>query len=98
MASKPVIGILGGSGLYEIEELSNVEEVSLQTPFGDERGLHRVQLAIGRQTLYRQYLLARGFRGKHQARGNWLTIEQDGTCATMTNRPTSPKSILKPPT
>ena len=33
--SQPVIGILGGSGLYEMEGLENVEEVSLSTPFGD---------------------------------------------------------------
>jgi len=33
--SQPVIGIVGGSGLYEIEGLTEVQEVSLQTPFGD---------------------------------------------------------------
>ncbi len=32
--SQPVIGVLGGSGLYEIEGLSQVEEVELSTPFG----------------------------------------------------------------
>ena len=32
---KPVLGIIGGSGLYEMEEgLEVVEEVSLETPFG----------------------------------------------------------------
>jgi len=29
-----VIGVIGGSGLYEIEGLTSVEEVKLQTPFG----------------------------------------------------------------
>jgi 5'-methylthioadenosine phosphorylase len=29
------IGIIGGSGLYKMEALKNVEEVSLHTPFGD---------------------------------------------------------------
>jgi 5'-methylthioadenosine phosphorylase len=29
------IGIIGGSGLYKMEDLKNVEEVSLHTPFGD---------------------------------------------------------------
>ncbi len=29
------IGVIGGSGLYEIEGLTNIEEVSLDTPFGD---------------------------------------------------------------
>lgn len=28
------IGIIGGSGLYKMEELQNIEEVSLDTPFG----------------------------------------------------------------
>lgn len=29
-----VIGVIGGSGLYDIEELKNVEEVEIDTPFG----------------------------------------------------------------
>ncbi len=33
--TQPVIGVIGGSGLYEIEGLSDVQEVSLETPFGD---------------------------------------------------------------
>ena len=33
--SQPIIGVLGGSGLYDIKELENVEEVRLETPFGD---------------------------------------------------------------
>lgn len=32
--SQPVIGVIGGSGLYEIEELTDVEEVVIETPFG----------------------------------------------------------------
>ena len=28
------IGVIGGSGLYEIEGLTDIEEVSLETPFG----------------------------------------------------------------
>jgi 5'-methylthioadenosine phosphorylase len=31
---KVKIGVIGGTGLYDIEGLSNVEEVSLDTPFG----------------------------------------------------------------
>src|SRR5262249_47549098 len=30
----PVIGVLGGSGLYEIDGLSDVREIALDTPFG----------------------------------------------------------------
>lgn len=33
--SEQVIGIIGGSGLYEMEGLSRVESVALETPFGD---------------------------------------------------------------
>ncbi len=29
------IGIIGGSGLYQIEGLSHIEEVRISTPFGD---------------------------------------------------------------
>jgi len=32
--SQPVIGVIGGSGLYEIKELTEVREVTLDTPFG----------------------------------------------------------------
>lgn len=32
--TQPVIGVIGGSGLYEIEELTSVQEVVLDTPFG----------------------------------------------------------------
>ncbi len=31
---QPVIGVIGGSGLYEIEGLTDVQEVVLDTPFG----------------------------------------------------------------
>jgi len=31
---QPVIGVIGGSGLYEIEGLTDVQEVSMETPFG----------------------------------------------------------------
>jgi 5'-methylthioadenosine phosphorylase len=32
--SQPAIGVIGGSGLYEIEGLTEVQEVRLETPFG----------------------------------------------------------------
>lgn len=32
------IGIIGGSGLYKMEELKDVEKVALETPFGDPSG------------------------------------------------------------
>ncbi len=30
----PVVGVIGGSGLYEIEGLETIEEVTIETPFG----------------------------------------------------------------
>ena len=30
-----IVGVLGGSGLYEMEGLEKIETVSLKTPFGD---------------------------------------------------------------
>ena len=32
---EPAIGVIGGSGLYEIDGLSNIEEIKVETPFGD---------------------------------------------------------------
>lgn len=34
MMKTPVVGVIGGSGLYEIEGLQEVKEVALETPFG----------------------------------------------------------------
>ncbi|OQY16017.1 MAG: methylthioadenosine phosphorylase [Desulfobacteraceae bacterium 4572_35.1] len=33
--AQAVLGVIGGSGLYEMDELTQVEEVRLQTPFGE---------------------------------------------------------------
>ena len=32
--SEVIVGVIGGSGLYEIEGIENVREVVLETPFG----------------------------------------------------------------
>jgi 5'-methylthioadenosine phosphorylase len=34
MERKPVLGVIGGSGLYGMDNLESVEEVDIQTPFG----------------------------------------------------------------
>ena len=34
MEGKHTVGVIGGSGLYDIEGLTNLEEVELETPFG----------------------------------------------------------------
>lgn len=33
--SQPTIGVIGGSGLYEIEGLTDIKEVRVETPFGE---------------------------------------------------------------
>ncbi len=33
--SQAVLGVIGGSGLYQMEELTNVEEIRIDTPFGE---------------------------------------------------------------
>jgi 5'-methylthioadenosine phosphorylase len=35
MAAQAQIGIIGGSGLYQMEALTDIEEVRIETPFGD---------------------------------------------------------------
>ena len=35
MAAQAQIGIIGGSGLYQMEALTDIEEVRVETPFGD---------------------------------------------------------------
>lgn len=34
MDSKPVLGIIGGTGVYEFDALKNIEKVNIETPFG----------------------------------------------------------------
>lgn len=34
MSARPTLGVIGGSGLYEIDGLTNVTEVRVETPFG----------------------------------------------------------------
>lgn len=35
MSAEEIVGVFGGSGLYEMEDLEDVEEVVLSTPFGE---------------------------------------------------------------
>ena len=46
MESIPSIGVIGGSGLYDLPGLQNLEEIAVPTPFGDPSDhLHRGELA-----------------------------------------------------
>jgi 5'-methylthioadenosine phosphorylase len=33
--ARPIIGVLGGSGLYDLEGLTHLEEIQVETPFGE---------------------------------------------------------------
>jgi 5'-methylthioadenosine phosphorylase len=33
--SKKIVGVIGGSGLYNIEGLTDVKQLTVETPFGD---------------------------------------------------------------
>ncbi len=46
------IGIIGGSGLYDMEELSDREEVRLTTPFGDPSGPYLTGTLRGRRVAF----------------------------------------------
>ncbi len=53
------IGILGGTGLYEIEGISEIDEVRLQTPFGEPSDVYVVGSLEGKRVAF----LARHGRG-----------------------------------
>ena len=46
------IGVIGGSGLYQIEALKNVREVAVATPFGKPSGKFVVGLLSGRELVF----------------------------------------------
>ena len=52
MKSDVRIGIIGGSGLYQMEGLSNVEEVPLDTPFGPPSDSYRVGTLEGKRVAF----------------------------------------------
>src|SRR6476619_3228150 len=50
--SSPQIGIIGGSGLYDMAELSDRSEHVVQTPFGDPSGPFVVATLRGRRVAF----------------------------------------------
>jgi 5'-methylthioadenosine phosphorylase len=46
------IGIVGGSGLYQMDGLTNAEEVAVETPFGKPSDLYRVGTLEGKQVAF----------------------------------------------
>lgn len=55
------IGVIGGSGVYQMEALQNVEEVALETPFGKPSDSYIVGTLHGQKVAF----LARHGRGHH---------------------------------
>jgi len=52
MKSDVRIGIVGGSGLYKMEGMEDVEDVSLRTPFGDPSDAYRVGTFEGKRVAF----------------------------------------------
>jgi 5'-methylthioadenosine phosphorylase len=46
------IGIIGGSGLYQMDGLENLEEVALETPFGEPSGKYVVGTLAGKPVAF----------------------------------------------
>ena len=52
MANDIRIGIIGGSGLYQMEALTDIEEVAVETPFGQPSDTYRVGTLDGRRVAF----------------------------------------------
>jgi len=52
MADEIRIGIIGGSGLYQMEGLTSVQEVEVETPFGKASDLYRTGTLEGRRVAF----------------------------------------------
>ena len=52
MANEIGIGIIGGSGLYQMDGLTSVEEVELETPFGKPSDAYRIGTLEGRRVAF----------------------------------------------
>ena len=48
----PTIGIIGGSGLYDMAELTDREERTLATPFGDPSGPYVIGTLRGQRVAF----------------------------------------------
>jgi 5'-methylthioadenosine phosphorylase len=52
MANEVKIGIIGGSGLYQMDGLTQVEEIGLETPFGNPSDAYRIGTLEGRRVAF----------------------------------------------
>lgn len=61
MSEKPVLGVIGGSGLYQFEGLKNVEMLEIETPYGNPSSPIAVGTLVGKRVAF----LARHGTGHH---------------------------------
>jgi 5'-methylthioadenosine phosphorylase len=52
MANEVTIGIIGGSGLYQMEGLTDVEESEISTPFGNPSDSYRIGTLDGQRVVF----------------------------------------------
>src|SRR5437773_5693359 len=52
MANEVRIGIIGGSGLYQMEGLTSIEEVEIETPFGKPSDAYRIGTLEGKRLAF----------------------------------------------
>ena len=52
MSNEAAIGIIGGSGLYDMEGIGTWEEIAVNTPFGQPSGVLRVGSMNGRKVVF----------------------------------------------
>src|SRR5437016_9775669 len=52
MDSKVQIGVIGGSGLYDMAELTDREETKLKTPFGEPSGPYLIGTLRGKRVAF----------------------------------------------
>src|SRR3954470_17681035 len=52
MSTHPTIGIIGGSGLYDMAELTGREEKTITTPFGDPSGPYVIGTLRGKRVAF----------------------------------------------
>ena len=50
--TNPTIGIIGGSGLYEMAELTDTQEQRISTPFGDPSGPYLLGTLRGKRVAF----------------------------------------------
>jgi 5'-methylthioadenosine phosphorylase len=52
MASEVKVGVIGGSGLYQIQGLADVQEVEISTPFGNPSDSYRIGALEGQRVVF----------------------------------------------